>query len=57
MLNEPTLDHCNQITVVIGHNESDRASSPSTQPLEFGKVLAMVLVVGIEGHIGPSMEL
>jgi hypothetical protein len=57
MLNEPTLDHCNQIAVVISHNEPNWATTPGLHPLEFGKVLSMILVGSIKGHIRSTVEL
>jgi len=53
-INQSTLDHCYQITCVIGHDESYGAITPGVPVLKLSKPTPMIPVSGVEGHIGPS---
>ena len=55
VLNKFTLNHRNQIALIIVYNESNRTIFPCAISIEFGKPSTMVLVMGVKLCPWPSV--
>lgn len=49
VLDQSTLDHCNQIARIIRNDESNWTMPPSALALEISKPLSVLLVGGVKG--------
>jgi hypothetical protein len=55
-VNQAALDHSDQVTVVVGDNESHGTLAPGAQLAELCEPSPVLWISGFEGYPGPPNE-